>query len=173
MMTLQRRYSVALAIAVFLICGPVLAQSATEHHVWQEKRNFEPYSRTTGSITGAIRLSGNPDFASNGSKMTITFETGKSVDLTSVGASWRQWDETDDKKATAEVFKISRDPGALKNGNTLCGDPKSDSARYIVFLEKSSSGNSPLLGMAVFGSKKTPRDINSPGLCGTFNYSTD
>lgn len=173
-MTLQRRYPVALAIAACLIfCGRVLAQSATEHHVWQDKRKFEPYSRTAESITGAIRLSGNPDFASPGSKMTITFGNGKKVDLISVGASWRQWDETDGNKATAEVFQMSRDPGALKNDNTLCGDPKSDPARYIVFLEKSSFGDSPLLGMAVFGSNKAPHDINSQGLCGTFNYSTD
>ncbi|TIY12240.1 MAG: hypothetical protein E5V16_00250 [Mesorhizobium sp.] len=89
MMTLQRRYPVALAIAVFLICGPVLAQSAMEHHVWQDKRKFDPYSRTAKSITGAIRLSGNPGFASRGSKLTITFENGKNVELTSVGASWR------------------------------------------------------------------------------------
>ncbi|MGR9231163.1 hypothetical protein ACU8MG_06200 [Rhizobium leguminosarum] len=170
-MTLQRSYPVALAILVFLICGPVWAQSATEHHAWQNKRKFKPYSRTAESITGAIRLSGNPNFASRGSKMTITFENGKDVELGSVGASWRQWDETDDKMATAEVFKMSRDPGALKNGNTLCA--KSGSARYIVFLEKLSFGNTPLLGMAVFGSKKAPHDINSQGLCGTFNYSTD
>ncbi|TJW37437.1 MAG: hypothetical protein E5W83_33215, partial [Mesorhizobium sp.] len=132
MMTLQRRYPVALAIAVFLICGPVLAQSAMEHHVWQDKRKFDPYSRTAKSITGAIRLSGNPGFASRGSKLTITFENGKNVELTSVGASWRPWEEADDRMATAEVFKMSRDPGALKNGNTLCGVPKFDPARYIV-----------------------------------------
>lgn len=172
-MTLQRRYPVAIAVAACLVCSPALTQSATERHVWQEKRKYEPYSRTAESITGAIRLSGNPDFASPGSKMTITFGNGKNVDLTSLGASWRQWDETDKKKATAEVFKISRDPGALKNGNTLCGDLTSGPAQYIVFLEKSSFGDSPLLGMAVFGSKKAPHDINSQGLCGTFNYSTD
>lgn len=173
MMGLKRRYSVALALTASLVCDPVLAQSATEHHVWQDKRNFRPYSRTAESITGTIRLSGNPDFASPGSKMTITFEGGEKVGLTSVSASWRQWDETDDKKATAEVFKMSRDPGTLKNGNTLCGDPKSDPARYVVFLEKSSSGDSALLGMAVFGSKRAPHDIHSQGLCGTFNFSTD
>jgi hypothetical protein len=161
MMTLQRRYQVALAIAACLVCGPVLAQSATEHHVWQDKRNFEPYSRTAESITGTIRLSGNPDLASPGSKMTMTFGNGKKVDLTSVGASWRQWDETDDKKTTAEVFKMSRDPGPLRNDNTLCGDPKTDPARYVVFLERSSFGDSPLLGMAVFGSEDAPHDIDS------------
>ncbi|MER9095514.1 hypothetical protein NKI34_31715 [Mesorhizobium sp. M0700] len=169
----QRRYLAAYTIATCLVCGPVLAQSAMEHHVWQDKRKFEPYSRTAEAITGPIRLSGNPDFATPGSKMAITFGNGKKVSLTSVGAFWRQWDETSDSKATAEIFKFSSDPGALRNGNTLCGDPKSDPARYVVFLEKSSYGASPLLGMAVFGSKEAPRDINSPSLCGTFNYGTN
>ncbi|MBZ9974201.1 MULTISPECIES: hypothetical protein [unclassified Mesorhizobium] len=150
-----------------------MTQSATEHHIWQDKREFEPYSRAAESITGAIRLSGNPEFAVAGSKMTITFGKGNNVDLTSVGAFWRQWDETVDKKTTAEVFKMSRDPGALRDGNTLCGDPKSDPARYVVFLEKSSLGHSPLLGVAVFGSKEAPYNINSKRLCGTFNYSAD
>ena len=27
-----------------------------------------------------------------------------------------------------------------------------------------------LLGLAVFGSSKPPHDINSPDLCGTFNF---
>ncbi|MER9836145.1 hypothetical protein NKJ28_14350 [Mesorhizobium sp. M0145] len=170
---MQLRYPVAFKIAACVVCGPVLAQSATEHHVWQDKRKFEPYSRTAESVTGAIQLSGNPDFAAPGSKMAITFGNGRKVGLTSVGASWRQWDETSESKATAEVFRLSGDPGALRNGNTLCGDPKSDPARYVVFLERSSYGASPLLGMTVFGSKDTPHDINSPNLCGTFNYSTD
>ncbi|MDG4898158.1 hypothetical protein P9272_31965 [Mesorhizobium sp. WSM4976] len=163
----------AFAAAVCLVWGPALAQSAPEHHIWQDKRKFEPYSRTAKSITGAIRLSGNPDFAVPGSKMVITFGNGKKVGLTSVGASWRLWDETSGNKATAEMFRLSSDPGALENGNTLCGDPKSEPARYIVFLERSSYGASQLLGMAVFGSKDAPHDINSPSLCGTFSYGTN
>ncbi|TJV49885.1 MAG: hypothetical protein E5Y01_21925 [Mesorhizobium sp.] len=133
MIIFQQRYPVAFTIAACLVCGSALAQSAIEHHVWQDKRKFEPYSRTAKAITGTIRLSGNPDFATPGSKMAITFGNGKKIGLTSVGASWRQWDETNDKKSTAEVFKLSRDPGALKNGNTLCGDPKSDPANTSCF----------------------------------------
>ncbi|PRD43132.1 hypothetical protein C5748_13070 [Phyllobacterium phragmitis] len=168
MMALQHRYPLALAIAASLLSGPVLAQSAIEHHVWQDKRKFEPYSRTAESITGAIRLSGNNQFATPGSKMTITFGNGKKAQLTSVGASWRQWDDVDGKKVTAEVFKVAKDPGTLLNGNTLCGK----AAKYLVFHESLSFGAS-LLGVAVFEGSKEPKDINSPGLCGTFNYSVD
>ena len=141
------------------------SQSAIEHHVWQDKRSFEPYSRTAEAITGKIRLSGNKDFATPGSKMTITFKNGKTARLTSVGASRRQWSDTSDEKVTAEVFKVAKDPGTLLNGNSLCGGP----ATFIVFSEDSSS-SSELLSVAVFSSTKAPRDINSPGLCGTFNY---
>lgn len=167
-MTRQYKYPLALAIAASIATGPILAQSAIEHHVWQDARKFEPYSRTAESITGAIRLSGNKQFATPGSKMTITFGTGKKAQLTSVGASWRQWDDVDGERVTAEVFKLDKDPGTLLNRNTLCGK----AAKYLVFHESLSFGVS-LLGVAVFEGSKEPEDINSPGLCSTFNYSTD
>ena len=167
MMLSKHRLLAAFTLAASIAAGPVLAQSAIEHHVWQDKRKFEAYSRTSESITGPIKLSGNPEFATPGSKMTITFGNGQKAELTSVGASWSQWDDVDDDKVTAEVFKVTKDPGKLLNGNTLCGK----AARYIVFHESMSFGTS-LLGLAVFEGKE-PKDINSPGLCGTFNYSVD
>lgn len=168
----MHRYLIALATAASITSGPVFAQSAPEHHVWQDARKFEAYSKTAQSITGDIKLSGNKDFAKAGSKMTLTFSNGKKVDLTSVGASYRQWSDSSDKKVTAEVFKISRDPGKLLRGNTLCGDPKTDPARYLVFMDVPTDDNYPLMGIAVFESKTAPHDINSDGLCGTFNYSS-
>lgn len=164
----MHRYLIFLAIAPSIVSGPVFAQSAIEHHVWQDGRKFEAYSRTSQSITGDIRLSGNKQFATPGSKMTLTFGNGKKAQLTSVGASWRQWSDVDDKKVTAEVFKVAKDPGTLINGNTLCGE----AASYLVFHESWSFGAS-LLGVAVFEGAKEPHDINSSGLCGTFNYSVD
>ncbi|MGM4986227.1 hypothetical protein [Rhizobium sp. 11_C7_N12_5] len=160
------------SFAMTLVCSQAPAQSAIEHHAWQDKRKFSPYSRTAQAITGSIKLSGNAVFASEGSKMTIEFGNGKRAQLTSVGASWRQWDFAPEQKTTAEVFKIAKDPDILLNGNTLCGNPKTKPARYIVFFEQSSLGDQ-LLGVAVFESAKPPHDINSVGLCGTFNYSID
>lgn len=101
--------------------------------------------------------------------MTITFANGKAVRLTSVGASWRQWDDASSGKMTAEVFQMDNDPGALGGGSSLCGDPKTSPARFIAFTEGSSSGL-PLIRLAIFSSAKAPQDINSDGLCGTFNY---
>lgn len=145
-----------------------LAQSAIEHHVWQDARSFAPYSRTAEAITGKIKLSGNKEFAMPGSKMTITFANGTKAQLTSVGASYRNWSDTNDKKITAEVFKIAKDPGKLLNVNTLCGD----NATFIVFAEDDSFGTA-LLSMAIFSSKTQPKDINSTGLCATFNFSSN
>ena len=98
--------------------------------------------------------------------MRITFEAGPSIDLMSVGASWREW-SLNGGKQTAEVFQMAKDPGELLNGNTLCGG---DGARYLVFFEDDIPGAGRLLQLAVFSGNDVPSDINSDGLCGTFNY---
>jgi hypothetical protein len=148
----------------------VTDQAAVEHHVWQDSRLFEPMSHTAQMITGPIRLSGNSHFAIPGSKMIITFGDGKSVALTGAGASWREWNDGDHAKVTGEIFRLDRDPGKLEQGNTLCGSPTKNRARFIVFHEDSLLGQSSLLGIAVFGSRDAPWDINSQGLCGTFSF---
>lgn len=157
-----------LSVTCLLVCLlPHLAmgQAAIEHHVWQDKRSFEPISRTAKAITGTITLSGLPEFGHPGSTMTITFGNGKSAVLTSVGAFWREWNIVNREKVSAEVFRFDRDPGRLEQGNTLCrGD-----ARYIVFFEDSFLG-SLILGVNVYGSETVPKDINSPNLCGTFSF---
>ncbi|WP_417260673.1 hypothetical protein [Celeribacter sp.] len=101
--------------------------------------------------------------------MGLTFGDGAVVNLTSHGASWRTWDEGGQDKQTAEVFRLSEDPGALGNGNTLCGGGNPEPL-YAVFYEQSLFGGDPMLTMAVFQSIEPPFDTNSPGLCGTFTY---
>ena len=162
------RYFLSICLYWVLSCA-ALAQTPIERHVWQEARSFAPISRTAGAITGEIALSGNQEFATEGSSMGLTFGNGAAVDLTSEGASWRTWDVGGQGKQTAEVFRLSDDPGSLQNGNTLCGgeDP---APLYAVFYEQSLFGGDPSLTMAVFQSAEPPFDINSPGLCGTFTY---
>jgi hypothetical protein len=101
--------------------------------------------------------------------MTLTFENGASVGLTSVEASWRVWNLDGVTEETAEVFRLSEDPGALESGNYLCSSETS--ARYIVFFEDRQFG--PTLAVAVFSSRKPPKDINSPKLCGTYSYAIE
>lgn len=144
---------------------PVLGQSATEHHAWQDQRTC----RTASAITGAIELFGNPSFADVGSTMRIAFAGGREpVDLTSVGASWREW-SIGGGMQTAEVFSMSADPGTLLNGNALCGEP----ARFLVFSEGNIMGGGGTLEVAVFSGDEVPFDIQSEGLCATFNYTIE
>ncbi|MET3897009.1 hypothetical protein ABIB57_000946 [Devosia sp. UYZn731] len=144
---------------------PVVGQSAVEHHIWQDQSTFKPMSRTAIAITGAIALTGNPSFAEVGSTTKISFDGGEPIELSSVGASWRQWSLNGETR-TAEVFRLASDPGTLRNGNALCGDP----VRYLVFSEGSVFGGDQVLEIAMFSSKKAPFDINSEGLCATFSY---
>lgn len=153
----------ALAIAtIFAAAGtPALAQ---EHHLWQDRGTFEPYSRTAQSITGPITMSGNPDFAEPGSTMTISFDGGRPVELKSVGATYRAWG-LGGEVMTAETFAIQEDPGRLVQWNTLCSSPP----RYIVFTDP-YAGNGKLLSLAVFSGDEPPKDIDDASLCSTFNY---
>lgn len=159
-----------IAALTFLVAAPgAMAQSAVEHHVWQDRGLYEPISSTARAITGAIVLWGNPDFAEPGSELRITFEAGPSIGLVSEGASWREWSLSGGKQ-TAEVFRIDEDPGELLNGNTLCGED--DTAGYLVFLEGEMMGGRSLQ-LAVFSGDEPPFDINSDGLCGTFSYGIE
>ena len=163
------RYFLSLSF-FWMLSHVAFAQSAIERHVWQDARSFAPISRTASAITGTISLSGNADFATEGSAMGMTFGNGAVVSLTSEGASWRTWDVGGQGKQTAEVFRLSDDPGSLQNGNALCGDGDPEQDLYAVFYEQSLLGGDSTLTMAVFQSAEPPFDINSSGLCGTFTY---
>jgi len=165
--------NISLAMGFILAGGSVLGQSAPERHVWQDARYFEPYSRTATAITGPIKLSGNPEFATAGSRMFLQFANGTSVELISEGASHRGWDYASDDKQTAEVFRAASPPAELLNGNRICGGPPSDLPIYFVFHESTSYSNSLILNLAVFQSGSIPIDINSEGLCGTFSYDVE
>ncbi len=115
-----------LPVVLLLTAPEASAHSAIERHFWQEARSFEPISRTAIAITGVIALSGNARFAVEGSSIDMTLENGATVSLTSEGASSRNWDIAGSGTQTAEVFRLSDDPGPLNNNNLLCGgeDPK-------------------------------------------------
>ena len=155
----------ATCLLACLMPNLAMGQAAIERHVWQGERSFEPLSRTATMITGKIKLSGLSEFGQPGSKMTITFGNGRSAVLTSVGASWREWNDVNREKVTAEVFRFDRDPGKLEQGNTLCGRD----ARYIVFFEYYFAGHLNL-GVDVFSSENVPKDAKSPNLCATFSF---
>ena len=158
------------AAACLLAClAPALAVAEAGRPIWREQRSFQPVSRTAEAITGPVTLS-----AASGGRMVLTFGDGKSVGLIPAGGGRREWDFASPGETTmGEVFRLSRDPGPLLLGNVLCGDPKTSPARFVVFLDRSSSDGVPALGAAVFESRKAPYDIHSPGLCATYNYTAN
>ena len=158
-------------ISLLAIAQQASPQSATDHHIWQDARSFSPISRTATAITGEITLSGNHEFAVEGNAMRMTFGSGAAVDLTSVGASWRNWDVSNSAKQTAEVFRLSGDPGLLQNGNTLCGEDVQNQHLYAVFFQDALFDGTPSLNLAIFQSTEPPFNIESAGLCGTFTYA--
>jgi hypothetical protein len=160
-----------LFFSVFALPNLACAESDIEHHIWQDKRKFEAFSHTATAITGSISLSGNRLFATAGSKMNLTFGNGKTVQLVQIGAVRQVFSLETDEKVTAEIYRMDHDPGILENGNSLCGGTKDTTPIFIVFFEASVLGSEPLLETVVFQSKKAPIDRDSPGLCGTFNYS--
>ena len=87
----------------------------------------------------------------------------------SVGASWREWDLGGGGKQTAEVFRVASDPGELLNGNTLCGDD----VTYLAFFEGDLLPGTRLLQLVAFSGDDVPVDVNSAGLCATFNYDIE
>lgn len=170
----EMKFPLYWVLMVLALGSPVSSQSTIEQHVWQEARSFAPISRTADAITGTITLSGNPTFATEDSTMNMSFEKGASVALVSEGAFWRTWVLGSQGKQTAEVFRLTNDPGSLQNGNTLCGKRDAEKKLFAVFYEQSLfGGGDPSLTMAVFQSAGPPFNINSPGLCGTFTYAID
>jgi hypothetical protein len=140
--------------AILLVSACASAPGAS--HVWQADRSFEPLSTTAMAITGPIAFSGG----------TLVFNGTEAVGIESLGVQPGAWGD-DGGTATAEVFRMTSDPGTLLNGNRLCGG----AARYAVFYADDTFG--PTLNALFFESEEAPRDASSPGLCGSFNYSID
>lgn len=155
-----------LTATLALLASPQMghAQSALSHYIWEDSGSYQPFSRTSISITGPLQLTPMEG------KLTLHLGGKGPFYLSSEGVFYREWGlDLSGEKITAGVFKIDRDPGLLLNGNTLCGDI---AARYLVFYDELWH-SSHLLELAVFSSKSPPFDINSDGLCGTFNYSIE
>lgn len=128
--------------------------AAADSYAWRRAPYFLPQSHTALTITGALALSGRTMWL--GPSDPFTVEPRAMI--------WRDWDGIRGKE-TGELFRLSRDPGPLENGNTLCGNQK---ANYAVIYETREG-----LGMSVFSGEGEPSDFRDKNLCGTFYYYTD
>lgn len=140
--------------ALLLAAAPALAEVWTMP--WQEDASFEAYSTTAESVTGDIAISGSE------SEKVLSLSTGDEIGLSFVEDRSSGWNLNDNEVWPGGVFAIDEDPGPLVNGNSFCG---AEAATYLVFTPLDDT----LLQMAVF-SGEAPENIESPGLCGTFNY---
>lgn len=154
----MKRILLSIALSTFAISATqAMAQAWHETYAW-ETSALEPYSRTATAITGPIRVRAK----------TIAFN-GRSVPATQIGRYWRVWSEGS-KKTTATVYRLSADPGLLRQGNSLCGS--GTRARYVVFSEIRDTYSDASVEMAVWSGKEVPYDASSRNLCGTYSYRT-
>lgn len=120
---------------------------------------FQPLSTTAMAITGPITLTPGH----------IAFGDGAPVALTAQGVVLGIWDFGGATPVNAEVFRLGDDPGRPLNDNTLCGD---DAATHIAMkAEIEPTGNT--LELLVFSGDTVPAGADSPGLCGTYNYTRE
>lgn len=130
---------------------------------WQEEVSFAALSDTAMAITGDISLSGDlPD-------RVLTTAGGAEIWLSFVEDWSSAWNFGDPEVWSGGIYAVEEDPGALENGNTLCG---ADPATYVVFTPIESEFTGAFLQLAVFSGDQ-PENIDSPGLCGTLNYALE
>lgn len=151
-------FSSLMAVAV-LACSSVLAaQSHPKIYAWDGGAILEPDSSTSRAITGPIRIG----------REQITFN-GKPVPAKFLGRFRGQWN-SEGQEVTASIYRLSQDPGSLRQHNTLCGS--TSSARFFVVWEAYSEWTGLRIEAAAWSSISGPIGIDSPGLCGTFAYVT-
>ena len=139
------RRAALLAVVAALGVSPGLAavKGRVEH--------WTAMSTTAMSITGDIDLS--PTLLRAGH---VTYPLRVTADVPGFRA--------DVGTFPARILEVTRPIKAtLRNGNSFC-DP---SPRWLVVYRTDPK----TLGMAVFAGPARPASIDSPGLCGTFNYT--
>ena len=124
-----------------------------------EPKTFAPYSETALAITGPVTLS----------KTQIVFEGGAVLDLEEINPkALGTWGNSGDVPV-AQVFRVSGKVGALRRGNTLCGE---DPVTYLSASEEESFGHQYLV-IALFIGAGAPDGINDAGLCGILSYDIE
>ena len=139
---------------LLLVWGSTMAWSQV---LGDEPKTFAPYSETALAITGPVTLS----------KTRIVFESGATLDLEEINPKAPgSWGNSGDVPV-AQMFRVSGKVGALRQGNTLCGE---DPVTYLSASQEESFGYQYLV-IALFVGVDAPDGINDSGLCGIFSYS--
>lgn len=145
-----------IALSLLTLASGASAQSAPEANSWDDGAILQPASGTARAITGPISIG----------ETFISFD-GKRIPAKSEGRFWRHWGDGPEK-STATILRLEKDPGVLRQGNTLCADK----AKFVVLWENYGvAGHS--LRADIWSSSSIPFDRNSPGLCATYSYSPE
>ncbi|RAH99791.1 hypothetical protein DLJ53_18695 [Acuticoccus sediminis] len=151
---MHSRTTLLLSLGSLLCAGGASAGPVTDSAM-----TYEAASRTAESITGPVTLS----------QSSIAFGNGASVALKlvedGVGGSWDGLDGS----GPGQIFELAGDPGALLNGNTLCGP---GTASYLVASAATRYGMKTLT-LAVFQGDTVPTGADGADLCGTYGYDAD
>lgn len=139
-----------------LVCPTLIASTLASQPVTTAPESYEPYSRTASAITGSITIS----------KSALTFSNNAIANLEIISESVEGDWGFNDKIVSAQLFKITSNPGVLLNDNILCG--KDSPPTFLAVYQENVSGG--LLRLAVFSGKVPPTSIHSDNLCGTYNY---
>lgn len=108
------------------------AQTPVTHYPWNEPGTYEPLTTTARAVTGAFTVLTRTEALLEGSSGQIRFGEGKEITITSLAGAWREWSDIHPGKLeSAEIFRLSEDPGPMVSGNFLCSEQ--NPARYLVF----------------------------------------
>ena len=141
---------------LLVVLGTKMAWAAM---IKDEPRRFSPYSKTAIAITGPVTLS----------TTRISFQNGTGLGLYETSSeSPGSWGNSGNIPF-AQVFRVSGKVGALRQGNTLCGD---QSVTYLSATKEESSDFEYLV-VALFAGTDIPSGINDPSLCGIFSYAIE
>lgn len=153
MLTMHFAKLFSLASCCYITAGATAAIAAP---VLEQLRAYNPWSKTAEEITGPIIISTDAIVFGNGERASLEFLETKNAD----------WDGMDGE-TTAQIFKVTSQPGALLSGNHLCGE---DTAPLYLAVDQSSFFENWSIGIAVFKGSDVPTGFDHAGLCGTYAY---
>lgn len=143
------------------------AQTPITHYPWNEPGTYDALSNNARAITGPLTILTRTRALDDGSAGQIQFSSGAEVTMISAAGMWTEWEISKPEKRSAEIFRLSSDPGILAQGNYLCSED--EPARWLVFYEDPSPSGRDFI-MVAFNSTEKPTSANSAGLCGSYGY---
>lgn len=154
--------TIALTAFIALTGTAALAGGTVAAPEWRSGHMLEAVSNTASAITGDISFY-VPRVTEDGKdSLVVKFANSTESAMKSLGKP-KGWGGD-----AAELFAMKGDPGALLQGNRLCG---AETPATFAALTQTGQGKDATVELAVYSGKKAPRAHDADTLCGTFNYA--